>query len=84
MTVSHHTANKDGVACSPSRYRSSPRPDGDPNFMWRTWHTKHNGFGLVMDAVLSPVLLPLYLVTCSAALWPGQPGLIFNSYCPAF
>ena len=82
MTVSHHTANKDGVACSPSRYRSSPRPDGDPNFMWRTWrHTKHNGFGLVMDAVLSPVLAAIFSYLFGGAM-AGSTGAYIQFLLP--
>ncbi|WP_339291433.1 ABC transporter permease [Paenibacillus sp. FSL W8-0187] len=84
MSVSQHTANKDGVL--PVRQADTDPPNALMAiriFMWRTWqHTKHNGFGLVMDAVLSPVLLLLIFSYLFGGAMAGSTGAYIQFLLP--
>ncbi|MEC0258267.1 ABC transporter permease [Paenibacillus lautus] len=84
MSVSQHTANKNGVL--PVRQADIDHPNALTAiriFMWRTWqHTKHNGFGLVMDAVLSPVLLLLIFSYLFGGAMAGSTGAYIQFLLP--
>lgn len=86
MSANQHTAtaNKDGL---PTVRRAVIDPPSILTsiriFMWRTWqHTKHNGFGLVMDAVLSPVLLLLIFSYLFGGAMAGSTGAYIQFLLP--
>ncbi|AWP26434.1 ABC transporter permease [Paenibacillus sp. Cedars] len=85
MSLSHHTSNQVGSMLPP------PHPvSGPPHaftairiFMWRTWqHTKNNGFSLVMDAILSPILLLLIFNYLFGGAIAGSTGVYIQFLLP--
>lgn len=52
-------------------------------FIWRTWqHTKNNGFGFIMDVVLSPVLILLIFTYLFGGAIAGSTGAYISYLLP--